>query len=80
MFGDKPAPLKHTVTLTTQKVGVLLQELSDNEDEVALTMGNETTDQWCDDFNSYLKSRDQLEAMSIIKWWGVCVQIKSIHH
>ena len=79
MYGDKRAPL-HAATLTTQKVRVLLQELSDDENEVVLTVGNETTDQWRDDFNSYLKPRDQLGVMSIIEWWGVCVQIKSVHY
>jgi hypothetical protein len=80
MYGNKPMPPKHAATLTTRKVGILLRELSDDEDEAPLTVGNETTDRWRDDFDSYLKSKDQLGAMSIIEWWGVCTQIKLVYH
>lgn len=76
MYGNNPAPPKRTATLTTRKVGSLLRELSDNEDEAALlTVGNATDDPWRVDFDSYLRSKDQLGAMSIIEWWGVCTQI-----
>lgn len=84
MYGNNLVPLKrdprHDPTFTTQKVSALYheldRELSDDEDDALLSARNETADPWRDDFDGYLKSRDQLRAMSIIEWWGVRTQIK----
>jgi len=75
MYAGNPVPPPNcTGSLTTQKVGILLCELSDDEDD-ADTGGQDTSanpnDPWRDDFNSYLHSRDQLGAMTIVEWWGV---------
>ena len=57
--------------LTTRKVGVLLRELSDDEDDTAMNATSNPSDPWRRDFDSYLNSRDQLGTMSIVEWWGV---------
>ena len=57
-----------------RKVGVLIQELSDDEDEVSIELGTSSIDLsklWCKDFNGYLNLKDQLGNMTIIEWWGV---------
>jgi hypothetical protein len=58
-----------------RKIGTLIRELSDDEDEDdedALTLApDELRAPWRKDFHGYLNSKDQLGDMSIIEWWGV---------
>ena len=81
MYGNNPAPpLKKAVNLTTHKVGVLLRELSEDEDEdkdKISDVGDVSSSQhalWHSDFHGYLNSRDQLGRMSIVEWWGICTK------
>ncbi|KAH8977342.1 hypothetical protein EDB86DRAFT_2837970 [Lactarius hatsudake] len=61
-----PAPVPHQVgSLTACKIGILLWELSDNEDSEdpethAQDASADLNDAWLEDFNGYLHSRDQL--------------------
>jgi hypothetical protein len=64
-----------------RKVGVLIRELSDNDDEgndviesraSPITPG-EPSAPWRKDFFGYLNSIDQLGNMTIVKWWAVRV-------
>jgi len=62
-------------SLTTQKLGVLFRELSDDEDEDdedfrGLDAPVNPNDPWREDFKGYLHSRDELGAMTIVEWWG----------
>jgi hypothetical protein len=76
MYGGNLAPPSNrTGGLTTRKVGILLRELSDDEDDTD-TYGRDTptnpNDPWREDFKGYLHSRDKLGAtMTIVEWWGV---------
>ena len=79
MYGNNAAPPPKKGNLTTHKVGVLLRELSDDEDEDYIpAIGDVSSSSlhvpWRVDFQGYLNSRDQLGAMSIVEWWGVCTQ------
>ena len=64
----------------TRKVGVLLRELSEDEDkdeDKIPAVGDVSSGRhvpWCTDFHGYLNSRDQLGVMTIVEWWGVCTQ------
>lgn len=80
MYGNNsaPVPLRRTGKSATRKVGILIRELSDDEDEdgiepsVAPTQaGNDLRTPWNKDFNGYLNSKDQLGNMTIVEWWGV---------
>lgn len=76
MYGNNSVPPpKKTANLTTRKVGVLLHELSDDEDEEEMSVAGDVSNSqhipWHDDFHGYLTSRDRLGAMSIVEWWGV---------
>ena len=79
MYGNNPAPPPtKTGNLTTRKVGILLRELSDDEDDDKLSfIGDVSSSQhvpWHSDFHGYLNSRDQLGTMTIVEWWGVCTE------
>jgi len=79
MYGNNPAPPpKKMGNLTTRKVGILLCELSDDEDDDEPSdIGDVTSSQhvpWHGGFHGYLNSRDQIGAMTIVEWWGVCTQ------
>lgn len=60
-----------------RKVGILIRELSDDEDEDDVESSttpiapNDLHAPWHKDFNRYLNSKDQLGNMTIIEWWGV---------
>jgi hypothetical protein len=72
--GNPMQPSNRTGNLTTHKVGILLRELSDDEDNADTCEQDAPTnlnDPWRDDFKGYLHSRDQLGAMTIVEWWGV---------
>jgi hypothetical protein len=69
-------PPNRTGSLTIHKVGILLRELSDDEDDADTAGGDAPTnvnDPWCNNFKGYLHLRDQLGPMTIVKWWGVWV-------
>jgi hypothetical protein len=77
MYGNNPAPsTKKPDNLTTHKVGILLRELSDDKDKDGTSVVGEVSSNphlpWHSDFHGYLRSRDQLGMMTIVKWWGVC--------
>lgn len=79
MYGNNPPPPpKKTKGLMTRKVGVLLRELSEDEDEEEIPVIGDASNglhaPWRADFYGYLNSRDQLGEMSIIEWWGVRTQ------
>jgi len=79
MYGDNPAPpTKKWQNLTTHKVGVLLRKLSDDEDQDKTSdigdISSNPHTPWHGDFHGYLNSKDQLGAMTIVEWWGVCIQ------
>jgi len=81
MYRNNPAPPpKKTGSLTTWKVGVLLRELSKDEDkdeDKIPAVGDVSSGwhvPWRTDFHSYLNSRDQLGVMTIVEWWGVHTQ------
>ena len=71
MYGGNLAlVLNRTRSLTTHKVGVLLYELSDDEDDADAYGQDPLTninDPWCEDFKGYLHLRDKLGAMTIVK-------------
>ena len=73
MYGSDHALLPNKrANLTTRKVGILLRELSDDEDnDDGSVVGEVLGDPWHDGFHSYLNSRDQLGTLSIVEWWGV---------
>ena len=64
-----------------RKVGVLICELSDDDDEdnngiqscASPVTPSEPSAPWRKDFFGYLNSTDQLGNMTIVEWWGVCV-------
>jgi hypothetical protein len=69
-----PAPLRRTGKSAMRKVGILIRELSDDEDENSDELGTSPIDlrsPWHKDFNGYLNSKDQLGNMTIVEWWGV---------
>jgi hypothetical protein len=55
------------------KVGNLIRQLSDDEDDDDIDASTHALDEapWCKDFHRYLNSKDQLGNMSIVEWWGV---------
>ncbi|KAN0113570.1 hypothetical protein V8E52_007634 [Russula decolorans] len=68
--GNPMQPSNRTGNLTTHKVGILLRELSDDEDDADTCEQDTPTnlnDPWRDDFKGYLHSRDQLGAMTIVE-------------
>ena len=79
MYGNNPIPpTKKTENLMTCKMGTLLRELSDDEDEGEVSVARDVSGNmdvpWHGDFHGYLNSRDQLGAMTIVEWWGVRTQ------
>ena len=62
-----------------RKVGILIRELSDDEDEEGVesstspVTANDLHTPWRKDFNGYLNLKDQLGDMTIVEWWGVCI-------
>lgn len=70
-------PQQKTGKSATRKIGTLIRELSDDEDEdevdTSTIAPNELRAPWCKDFNGYLNSKDQLGDMSIVEWWGVSI-------
>jgi hAT family C-terminal dimerisation region len=79
IYGDKMLAPKQRRTgrSATRKVGTLIRELSDDEDEIdedTLNLApNELHAPWLKDFHGYLNSKDQLGSMSVIEWWGVSI-------
>jgi len=74
--GNPVVPSNHTESLTTRKVGILLRELSDDEDDAdahGWDVPTNVNDAWHEDFKGYLHSRDKLGAMTIVEWWGVWI-------
>lgn len=75
MYGDNPAPPpKKAMNLTIRKVGVLLCELSEDEDEDKISEVGDLSGSQDAPWHSDLNLRDQLRRMSIVKWWGVCIK------
>ena len=79
MYGNNPAPpTKKWQNLTTCKVGVLLRELSDDEDQDKTSdigdISSNPHTPWHGDFHGYLNLKDQLGVMTIVEWWGVRIQ------
>ena len=56
------------------KIGQLLQELSDNDDDDSMedsATASKSSEVWFNEFHGYLNSKDQLgPGMSIVQWWG----------
>ena len=84
--GNAVSPPNRTGNSTIRKVGILLRELSDDEDDDAdmreLDAPTNLNDPWREDFRGYLHSRDELGAMTIVEWWGVCIclyTVQSVH-
>jgi hypothetical protein len=74
MYGNNPAPaqLRCTGKSAMRKVGILLRELSDDEDELLpSTMLVDLSEPWLPGFNSYWDSKDHLGEMTIVEWWSV---------
>jgi len=77
MYGHNPAPApsRQTGKSAMRKVGVLLRELSDDEDDtlarVSPVLCDNSSEPWLPGFNSYLQSSDHLGDMSIVEWWSV---------
>lgn len=81
--GNPVPPPNHTGSLTMCKVGILLCELLDDEDDTdshAEDTPTNTNDPWHEDFNGYLHSRDKLGAMTIVEWWGVWIHLSLYTH
>ncbi|KAH7904437.1 hypothetical protein BJ138DRAFT_1119412 [Hygrophoropsis aurantiaca] len=58
------------------KIGTLLRELSDDEDEdnapSTSSQYGDPRSPWLEDFHGYLNSKDHLTTgMSIVQWWGI---------
>jgi hypothetical protein len=79
MYGNGvavPVVRQHTGK-SSSKLGQLLRELSDDEDNVTPTPHTqresslEASKPWLCDFNGYLQSWAELGNMSIVEWWGV---------
>lgn len=79
MYGNNPTsgPPQRTGKSAMRKLGVLLRELSDDDDEpstsVMSTLSGDSNEPWLPSFNSYLQSSDHLGDMSIVEWWSVCI-------
>jgi len=75
MYADnRVLPPNRTGSSITRKVGILLRELSDDEDDTdpqGQDVPANLNDPWREDFNGYLHSRDKLGTMTIVEWWGV---------
>jgi hypothetical protein len=78
MHGNNPTPSqpRRTGKSAIRKVGILIRELSSDDDEDCMESGansttGDSTDPWRKDFNGYLNSKDQLGDMTIVEWWGV---------
>jgi len=74
---------RRTGKSATRKVGILIRELSsdDESDRDCMETGDSSINAvaddsavpWHKDFNGYLNSKDQLGDLSIVEWWGVSV-------
>jgi hypothetical protein len=94
MYGTNPAQpqLRRTGKSVRRKVGILIQELSDDDDEndgngdnngddtilgPSSTQGDSAAP-WHKDFDGYLYSKDRLGEMTIVEWWGVRIIFTSL--
>ncbi|KAF8222675.1 hypothetical protein L208DRAFT_1321119, partial [Tricholoma matsutake] len=76
-----PALARHKGKSAIRKVGILIHELSDDDNEdnngvqshTSPIMPSEPSAPWRKDFFEYLNSTDQLSNMTIVEWWGVRV-------
>ena len=79
MYGNSaPAPCWRTGKSATRKLGILIRELSDDEDDTDSSLASPIVPEdlrapWQKDFNGYLNSKDQLSNMTITEWWGVSI-------
>jgi hypothetical protein len=81
-----PAPAWRTGKSAIRKVGILIRELSDDDDDssdpgiethTSSITSSEPSAPWRKDFFGYLNSTDQLGNMTIVEWWGV--RLSHIH-
>jgi len=78
MYGNNlaPAPRRRTGQSATRKLGILIRELSDDEDDADSSPASPIVPEdlrrapWQKDFNGYLNSKDQLGNLTITEWWG----------
>ena len=93
MYGTNPAQpqLWWTGKSARRKVGILIQELSDDDDDdendgngddntisgPSSTQGDSAAP-WHKDFDGYLYSKDRLGEMTIVEWWGVRIIFTSL--
>ncbi|KAF8240107.1 hypothetical protein L208DRAFT_1385036, partial [Tricholoma matsutake] len=76
--GSTLVPARRTGKSAMHKVGVLIHELSDDDDDsndgikscASPITPSELSAPWCKDFFGYLNSMDQLGNMTIVEWWG----------
>lgn len=78
MYGNSaPTPHQRTGKSATRKLGILIRELSDDEDDTespaSPIVPEDLRAPWQKDFNGYLNSKDQLGNMTITEWWGVSI-------
>ena len=79
MYGNlAPAPRRRTGKSATRKLGILIRELSDDEDDADSSPASPIVPEdlrapWQNDFNGYLNSKDQLGNMTITEWWSVSI-------
>ena len=85
MYGNSaPAPRRRTGKSATRKLGVLIHELSDDDEDDASEspaspiVHEDLRAPWQKDFNGYLNSKDQLGNMTITEWWGVSIVCHTI--
>ena len=86
MYGNNsaPAPRRRTGKSATRKLGILIRELSDDEDDADSSpaaspiVPEDLRAPWQKDFNGYLNSKDQLGNMTIMEWWGVSIVCHTI--
>ncbi|KAF8224475.1 hypothetical protein L208DRAFT_1410183, partial [Tricholoma matsutake] len=76
--GLTPAPAQQTGKLAMRKVGILIHELSDEDNDsndgiesrASPITPSELSAPWRKHFFGYLNSMDQLGNMTIVEWWG----------
>jgi hypothetical protein len=77
MYGNNSAlaQLRQTGKSAMRKVGVLLCELSDDEDEPSSSATpapiGDSSEPWLPGFNDYWTLSDHLGDTSIVEWWSV---------
>lgn len=85
MHGSNPVPIQPQRRCTRKsalcRLGSLTWELSDDEadkqDRSSSVVTSDLGDCWQKDFDGYLGSKDQLEEMTLIEWWGAHTLILS---